>query len=359
MTRTAPVPPAAPVPDMSASDYDYDLPAELIAQEPAARRTDARLMHLPPAGPPRHLRFTEFARLLAPDDLLVLNETKVLPARLRLARASGGAVEALLVRPEGSAWRALLRPTRRLRAGEVLSGGDGSYRLVVREVGAEALVEAEGLSMPDILARFGETPLPPYVRRAARSDDRERYQTVYARVPGAVAAPTAGLHFDDTTLADLAAAGVRVARLVLHVGPGTFRPLPEGDLAHHALEAERYEVPADVAAGVHAARARGARVVAVGTTVVRALESSAAAGWAPAGTATLVLSAAHRLRAVDGIFTGMHEPGTSHFELLAAFAPKEALSALAEHAERAGYLGHELGDSCLILPARELRRQAA
>jgi len=335
----------------SASDFDYELPEERIAQHPAARRTDARLMHLPASGVPRHLRFADFPSLVAPRDLLVLNETKVLPARLRLTRQSGGAVEALLVRPERDGWRALLKPTRRLRAGETLAGGEGAFRLVVRELSAEALVAAEGLPMEEILARFGETPLPPYVRRAATAEDRERYQTVYARVPGAVAAPTAGLHFDESTLAGLAASGVRAARVILHVGPGTFRPLPDGDLGAHTLEAERYEVPAAVAAEIRDARARGGRVVAVGTTVVRALESWAAAGepaGGAAGETRLFVRGDFPFRVVDALLTNFHLPRSSLLCLVAAFAGRERVLAAYREAVAERYRFYSYGDATFL-----------
>lgn len=334
-----------------ASDFDYDLPNELIAQEPVPRRADSRLLVLPAEGPSQHLRFAALPRLLRAGDLVVLNETKVLPARLRVARKSGGHVEVLLVRPEGAAWRAMLRPARRLRPGEVLEGDGGHFRLVVREVGREGLVEPEGLSMEEILTCFGATPLPPYVRRAPTDADRERYQTVYARVPGAVAAPTAGLHFDAATLAEVEQVGAHLERLVLHVGPGTFRPLPEGDLAAHELESERYELPAALAANVRAARSRGSRIVAVGTTVVRALESWALAGE-PAegivGQTRLFIRPPFRFRVVDALVTNFHLPRSSLLCLVAAFARRERVLAAYRTAVQEGYRFYSYGDATFL-----------
>ncbi|MFN8176661.1 MAG: tRNA preQ1(34) S-adenosylmethionine ribosyltransferase-isomerase QueA [bacterium] len=351
MTAVVPEPRPSPAPSTSAADFDYELPEALIAQHPAPRRADSRLLHLAADAPPRHLRFVDFPALLRPADLLVLNETEVLPARLEAARATGGAVEVLLVRPEGDAWRALLKPARRLRIGETLTGGGGAFRLTVREAGAEGLVAAEGLPMEEILRRFGETPLPPYVRRAATPADRERYQTVYARVPGAVAAPTAGLHFDEAMLAAVAAAGVDVTRLVLHVGPGTFRPLPDGSLEGHVLEAERYEVPAETASAIRAARVRGGRVVAVGTTVVRALESWALAGEPATGTCgetRLFIRGAFDFRVVDALLTNFHLPRSSLLCLVAAFSGRERVLAAYAEAVRERYRFYSYGDATFL-----------
>jgi len=335
-----------------AADFDYDLPDALIAQEPAPRRADARLLHLPASGPPVHRAFRDLPSLLRAGDLLVLNETRVIAARVAARRETGGAVEVFLVRREGDGWRALLRPARRIRPGERLRGGDGAFGLVVESMDAEgAAVRVEGIPADELPERFGHVPLPPYIRRADLPADRERYQTVFARVPGAVAAPTAGLHFDEATLAEVAAAGARVARIVLHVGPGTFRPLPDGDLDAHALDAERYEVPAAAAAAVLATRAAGGRVVAVGTTVVRSLESWAAAGASPdggAGDTRLFIRPPFDFRAVDALLTNFHLPRSSLLCLVAAFSGTERILAAYREAVAARYRFYSYGDATFL-----------
>jgi len=331
-----------------ASDFDYELPEDRIAQVPCAARADAKLMHLARAGSPAHRLFRDFPALLRRGDVLVLNETRVLPARLALRRASGGAVEALLVREDAGGWRALLRPAKRLRAGEILRGADGEFTVRVRELAeGDAIVEFPDRPAEDVMARWGSVPLPPYVRRDPTDEDVERYQTVYARVPGAVAAPTAGLHFDAGTLARVEAVGAKVARLVLHVGPGTFRPLPEGDLAAHRLDSERFEIPAPAWEAVERARAAGGRVVAVGTTVVRALETAAASGELH-GSTELFIRPPFEFRRVDALLTNFHLPRSSLVCLVAAFSGRERiLDAYREAVER-GYRFYSYGDATFL-----------
>ena len=336
---------------MNASDFDYELPEDLVAQVPAARRGDARLLHVPPSGPPVHRAFGELPSLLRAGDLLVLNETRVIPARLFAERASGGRTEVFLVRPEGDAWRALLRPRKRLREGETLTGGAGAFTVEIRAFdGDEAIVAVAspgGLDTFEVLERHGSVPLPPYVRRDATPDDRERYQTVYARVPGAVAAPTAGLHFDDDGLAAVAAAGVDIVRLVLHVGLGTFRPLPDGDLAGHRLHPERYEIsPAAWDRILETGRA-GGRIVAVGTTVVRALESCAASGRL-AGDTDLFIRPPYEFRVVDALVTNFHLPRSSLLCLVAAFAGRDRILDAYREAVRRRYRFFSYGDATFL-----------
>lgn len=342
---------------MRAADFDYELPDELVAQAPAPRRADARLLHVPALGPPVHRAFRDLPGLLREGDLLVLNETRVVPARLRTRRATGAEVEVFVVRRAGARWQVLLRPARRVRVGEVLVGGEGAFRLRVTALDAGSasveLLDAPGADVPggDVLEAFGETPLPPYIRRAPTEDDRERYQTVFARVPGAVAAPTAGLHFDDAMLAACGARGAEIARLVLHVGPGTFRPLPKGDLDAHALDAEPYEVPPAVAAAIGRVRAEGGRIVAVGTTVVRALESWALAGSPAEGVAgetRLFVKPPFAFRAVDALVTNFHLPRSSLLCLVSAFAGRERLLAAYREAVRERYRFYSYGDATFL-----------
>lgn len=294
----------------------------------------------------------------------MLNETRVLPARLETRRAAGGAVELFLLEPvEDGAWRALARPLKRLREGEFLDGAAGAFRArITRRDEAEVRVafeDGEGRAMDGaaVLEKWGAVPLPPYVRRAPTEEDRVRYQTVFARVPGAVAAPTAGLHFDEPLLEEIRGRGVDIATLVLHVGPGTFRPLPDGDdeLSAIRLDPERYEIPVATQAAVLRARASGGRVVACGTTVVRALETAArdvdrAAKTSAAcvGSTTLFIHPPFAFRVVDALVTNFHLPRSSLLCLAAAFAGRERILAAYDLAVREGYRFYSYGDATFL-----------
>jgi S-adenosylmethionine:tRNA ribosyltransferase-isomerase len=339
-------------------ELDYALPPERIAQQPAERRDGARLLVLERAsGLRHHARISDLPQWLRPGDLLVRNATRVLPARLRGQKASGGAAEALLLGASPTipgAQRALVRCRGRLRPGLKLRferegiGLDAEV-LAVAEDG-EALLAFPSSADPYAL---GEMPLPPYVRRAAPCDeDAERYQTVYARVPGSVAAPTAGLHFTPELLERLAGAGVASAELLLHVGPGTFRPLRPEDLAAGRLHAERFELPAEAAQAVADARACGGRVVAVGTTSCRVLEHCAGEDGgvrAARGETGLLIAPGHRFRAVDALLTNFHLPRSSLLLLVAAFAGRDAVLGAYAEAVELGYRFYSYGDAMLIL----------
>jgi S-adenosylmethionine:tRNA ribosyltransferase-isomerase len=342
-------------PELDLDDYDYALPPERIAQHPTPERDGARLMLLERAGGrTRHRHIRDLPELLDPGDLLVLNATRVLPARLRGRKASGGAAEALLLGPAGAGrFRALVRTGGRLRPGLKLRfGADAS--------GLEAEIAERGESGEVLLAfgsgpspySLGETPLPPYIRRDAPDPrDAERYQTVFARVPGSVAAPTAGLHLSERLLAALEARGVERAELVLHVGPGTFRPLQPPDLARGALHAEGYELSEETARRIAAARARGARVVAVGTTSARVLESCADGRGgvrAGRGETRLFLRPGSRFQVVDALLTNFHLPRSSLLLLVAAFAGREAVLRAYAEAVAAGYRFYSYGDAMLV-----------
>lgn len=340
---------------MKPSDFSYDLPAELIAQHPLPRRRDARLLHLPAAAPPVHRRFVDFPNLLSPGDVLVLNETRVLPARLQVSRASGGMVELLLLEREsvaeekGERWRAMAKPARRIRPDEILSGGGGAFQVrVVERVGPDVRVEFLESGVEKLLERFGEVPLPPYLHREAEPEDRARYQTVFARVAGAVAAPTAGLHFDAEMLNELREKGIETANIVLHVGPGTFRPLPEEDvdLSEVHLDPERFEIPAGTARILESARARGARVIACGTTVARALETYARGK--DRGTTSLFIHPPFRFEIVDALLTNFHLPRSSLLCLVCAFAGRERILAAYEEAVRERYRFYSYGDATFL-----------
>lgn len=338
--------------------YDYVLPLDRIAQEPVEPRDAARLLVLDRSGG----RWCDAAvrdlpRFLRSGDCLVVNDTRVIPARLegRLAD-EGRPVEALLVREvEASVWEALTRPARACRPGATLLLGGGAFR--ARVVGAgergrrRLRIEGPG-PVFDLIRAHGQVPLPPYIRRRPNPRDRERYQTVYAARDGAVAAPTAGLHLTPELLDRLAAGGVEIHRITLHVGPGTFQPVRVARVADHHVEPEAYEVPAAAAEAVSRARAAGRRVVAVGTTTVRALETAATplgAVRAEAGWTDLTIVPGYRFRVVDALLTNFHLPRSSLLLLVAAFAGREAVLAGYRHALAAGYRFYSYGDAMLIL----------
>jgi S-adenosylmethionine:tRNA ribosyltransferase-isomerase len=339
--------------------FDYDLPSHLIAQEPAEPRDAARLLALDRAsGERRDLRFADLPDLLRPGDCVVVNTSRVIPARLEGEIGTGGRpVELLLVRelaPER--WEALVRPGRRCRPGAriLLAGGAALATVVGREPGGSRIVEIEApWPVWELLARHGRPPLPPYIERhaAPKPEDRERYQTVYAREPGSVAAPTAGLHFTPELMGRLGARGIEVHGLCLHVGPGTFRPIKATRIEGHRMDGEAVAIPPATAAAVTRARAEGRRVVAVGTTTTRALEWAAEGRGgvaARAGAADLFIRPPHRFAVVDALLTNFHLPRTTLLVLVAAFAGRERILDAYRHAAAAGYRFYSYGDAMLI-----------
>lgn len=342
---------------MRLEDLDYELPPELIAQHPAPRREDSRLLVVERATGRLHdARFADIGRWLEPGDALAINETRVFPARLDVRRVSGGRVELLFVRPESDgAWRVLARPAKKADVGAVLHTEDNALELEVVETGegGERIVRVARGNLTEALALHGQMPLPPYIHRAVEPADRERYQTVFARVDGAVAAPTAGLHFSQELLESLASKGVAQAPVLLHVGPGTFRPISTSDPTEHRMDEEYFEVPEASVQRLLAARAQGARIVAVGTTAVRALESAcdanggalaAASGW----TRKYILPP-YAFRAVDALLTNFHLPRTTLLLLVAAFAGPNLVRAAYAHAVRERYRFYSYGDAMLVV----------
>jgi S-adenosylmethionine:tRNA ribosyltransferase-isomerase len=332
-------------------DFDYELPASSIAQE-AAPRGESRLLAIDLPGPERHARVGDLPRLLRPGDLLVLNDTRVIPARLFGRRApSGGNLELLLIEPLGDReWDALVKPGRRARPGTVIEL-DGLTAEVVdkREDGRHRLRFSEPVEPH--LDRLGHIPLPPYIHRPDTAEDRERYQTVYAANPGAVAAPTAGLHFTAALLEEIAAAGVEIARVTLHVGIGTFRPVAVEWIEEHRMDRERYEIGEEAAAAIRRARERAGRVVAVGTTVVRTLESAALAGGGQvlpgSGATELFITPGFHFQVVDALLTNFHLPRSTLLMLVSALAGRERVLAAYEEAVREGYRFYSYGDAML------------
>jgi S-adenosylmethionine:tRNA ribosyltransferase-isomerase len=340
--------------------FDYSLPPELIAQAPAEPRDSARLLVIPrDGGPLRHDIFRHLGRYLAPGDLLVLNRTRVLPARLVGHRADTGRarVELLLLRPErAGVWEALGRPGRRLRPGTPLVFGAGLLRaeVVARTAHGTLQVRFVPPEILPLLDQVGQVPLPPYIRGWQGAP--ERYQTVYADTPGSAAAPTAGLHFTPELLAALQAQGIGVAYLVLHVGLDTFRPVVEEDARAHRMHQEYCSVPDEVVGAIAAARARAGRVIAVGTTVVRALETAALAaerhGTALAsytGWTDLYITPGYRFRAIDGLITNFHLPRSTLLLLVSALIGRERLLAAYAEAIAHRYRFYSFGDATLIL----------
>lgn len=341
------------------ADFDFELPAELIAQHPAAERSASRLLD-GTGTQPVDRTFRDLPALLAPGDLLVFNDTRVVKARLHGHKASGGAVEALVERVLPPApgvphavW-AHLRASKSPRPGSTVRfGGEAGFDAeVLGRAGPDhALFHLRFPSEPfALLEAHGRVPLPPYITHADDADDERRYQTVFAARPGAVAAPTAALHFDEGVLAALAAAGVQTARVTLHVGAGTFQPVRVERIAEHRMHSEWYEVGEATVAAVVATRARGGRVIAVGTTTVRSLESAARAGTLvpTTGETDIFITPGFDFRVVDLLITNFHLPRSTLMMLISAFAGHAHVMALYRHAVAQRYRFFSYGDSMLL-----------
>jgi S-adenosylmethionine:tRNA ribosyltransferase-isomerase len=344
---------------MKISDFDYELPRELIAQRPPAERSAGRLLRLDGAGGRlRDCHVRDLPELLSPGDLLVFNDTRVIPARLFGRKPSGGAVELLLERilaPDRVLAHA--RASKPLReGGRVLLAADIEARVLARR-GELFELTLTGAPVDVVLGRYGHVPLPPYIERSAGRGDWRRYQTVFAREPGAVAAPTAGLHFDESLLRRLTAAGIGHCFITLHVGAGTFQPVRTEDVRAHHMHSEYARVDESICAAVARTRQAGGRVVAVGTTVVRSLESAAAAGELQpfVGETDLFIYPGFKFRAVDALITNFHLPRSSLLMLVAAFVGREPMLAAYGHAVRERYRFFSYGDAMLALPAPGVR----
>jgi S-adenosylmethionine:tRNA ribosyltransferase-isomerase len=353
------------------SDYDYALPPELIAQTPSPRRGESRLLVVKrkdaaqrrkgattqSEGEFEDRRFSDLLELIPPGDLLVLNTTRVRHARLVGRRASGAPAEVLLIHPAGDGtWVAMGKPGSALRTGRRVDLGQG-ISIETVEILKEGYrkVRVVGATAEEAMDRVGRVPLPPYIEREPTADDAVRYQTVFAEQPGSVAAPTAGLHLTEAMLAALGRRGVGIARLSLEVGPGTFKPVAEEDPARHPMHPEQFEIPPEAAELVTEARRRGAAVWAVGTTVVRALESAAREeGTVPAGRAEtrLMITPGYRFRIVDRLVTNFHLPRSTLLMLVAGFAGFDLVMAAYRHAVRERYRFYSYGDAMLLERAR-------
>ena len=338
---------------MKTSDFEFDLPEQLIAQHPLPERSASRLLTLDRAnGRISDRRFAELPDLLRADDLLVFNNTRVIPARLWAAKSSGGRVEIMLERLiDARMALAQLRANRKPALdSELVIEGNVRLRVVGREGEFWRLEVLDGPDWPALLEAVGHMPLPPYIERADEPGDRDRYQTVYSHVPGAVAAPTAGLHFDEALLARIDALGVRRAFCTLHVGAGTFQPVRAERIEDHVMHAEWLRVDQGLVDAVAETRARGGRVIAVGTTAVRSLETAAASGQLQpyTGDSRLFIYPGYPFRVVDGMITNFHLPGSTLIMLVSAFAGREAVLAAYRHAVEQEYRFFSYGDAMFV-----------
>ena len=351
---------------MNRGDFDFQLPEELIALRPAAEREAARLLVVHPDGRLEHRRFRDLPEYLHAPDLLVVNDSRVLPAQLlgtRLPRQEGGPNAAIALtlhtRLGADRYRAFAKPARRLHAGDRLLLGDGLRAMVEARADAEVFLKFEqaGEELDLLLEREGYMPLPPYIasRRPADVQDRTDYQTVYADRKGSVAAPTAGLHFSAALLARLAEKGIGRADVTLHVGPGTFLPVTVEDPAQHKMHPEWAEISETVAARINQAREAGGRIAAVGTTALRTLESAAGAGGAVQsfeGETDIFITPGHVFRTAELLVTNFHLPGSTLFMLVCAFSGTAVMQRAYAQAIAAGYRFYSYGDACLLLRAQ-------
>ncbi len=346
---------------MKLSDFDYDLPESLIARRPPERREAARLLELTDDGcVDRMVR--ELPRLVTPGDVWVINDTRVIPARLLGRKDSGGRAELLLIEPVGEpvgkladvtdVWRAWGRANKPLRPGTRIAIADGFSAEVLARDGKEVTVRltADDGDVAAAIERHGHMPLPPYLDRPDTEEDRARYQTVFARHPGAVAAPTAGLHLTPELMRAMEDAGAHFARVTLHVGPGTFQPVQAERIADHVMHEERYRVPEETARRVNEARAAGRRIVAVGTTSLRTLEAAGADGRlvAGAGRTRLFITPGYRFRIVDALLTNFHLPRSTLLMLVCAMGGRAQVMAAYRHAMAAGYRFYSYGDAMFV-----------
>lgn len=342
---------------MKTSDFEYELPQELVAQYPAKRRDESRLLVLDrETGEIEHRVFRDILGYVVPGDLLVVNESAVIPARfVGRKKDTGGAAEMFLLKEVApSRWEVLVKPGARIRKGAVLEFGSGSLRAEVqRELGGgkrEVMLTAEG-QLDRAIDGLGQVPLPPYIQREPEDVDRERYQTVYARVRGAVAAPTAGLHFTDSLLNEIREKGVRIVSVLLHVGLGTFRPVSADDPEAHSMEEEYFELSPEAAEAVNETRRNAGRVFAVGTTTVRVLETLAGKDGtvSPGGGWTgLYIKPPYEFRCVDALVTNFHLPRSTLLMLVSAFGERRKVLACYREAVEKRYRFYSYGDAMLI-----------
>ena len=338
---------------MKTSDFMYDLPESQIAQTPIEPRDHSRLLAISADTEPEHRHFYDILEYLHPGDALVINETRVIPARLYGERAGGGACEVLLLKQLGpKRWKTLVRPGRRLRPGAVVTFGGGAMKATMiseTEAGGRVVeFECEG-TFEETLDRLGEMPLPPYIHE--KLQDRDRYQTVYAKQDGSAAAPTAGLHFTPELLEKIREKGVRIIPVLLHVGLGTFRPVQAEDVEDHVMHSEYYEVTEESARAITEVKQSGGRIIAVGTTSVRTLESAAKEDGsiqAVSGWTNIFIKPGYRFKLVDCLITNFHLPGSTLIMLVSALLGREKTLSVYETAVKEGYRFFSFGDAMFI-----------
>ncbi|MBP6535091.1 MAG: tRNA preQ1(34) S-adenosylmethionine ribosyltransferase-isomerase QueA [Arenimonas sp.] len=340
---------------MKKTDFSFDLPADLIAQAPLSGRSDSRLLVVPPASASFEDRqFSQLGDYLKAGDLMVFNDTRVIPARLFGQKQTGGQVEILIERLlPAQQVRAQIGASKSPKPGSRIALGDGtSLKVIDRDGGFYRLQFETAEPVETLLNRLGKMPLPPYIQRAADAADESRYQTVFARHAGAVAAPTAGLHFDQAMLDGLRQKGVEFGHITLHVGAGTFQPMRSDDVKDHVMHSEWLNVGAELCAQIAAARTRGGRVIAVGTTVVRALESASVDGELKpfAGDTRIFIFPGYRIRSVDALVTNFHLPESTLLMLVSAFAGKQRVFDAYRHAVEQKYRFFSYGDAMLLFP---------
>jgi len=336
---------------MKLSEFDYDIPQERIAQHPLSKREASRLCVINrESGRFEHRLFKDIVEFLNPGDVIVFNNTKVIPARLYGVRSSGGKTEILLLKElQKNVWEAIMKGP--FRGSVALKGGITAH---VSPSNGVVRVRFEGGDIRSALDKIGVMALPPYIKRAAVRADTERYQTVYADKEGAIAAPTAGLHFTDKIIHAIKKKGVEVKMLTLHVGYGTFKPVRESDIKDHVMDVEFYEIPEETADTVNLAKSEGRRVVSVGTTVTRALEASASGGSGSRvksghGSASIFIYPGYKFRIIDALFTNFHQPQSTPMMLTSAFAGLSLLKKAYAGAQEAGYRFFSYGDAILII----------
>ena len=346
---------------MHISEFDYELPEELIAQHPLSQRDASRMLVLDrQSGRWKDSEFASLPEYLRPQDVLVLNNTRVFSARLKARRmTSGGSIQLLLLRQvERNVWEVLGKPAQRLKKGLRVSieGSRVGGEVVAELDEGRRLIRFEAREdFTELIEQLGEPPLPPYIKRLDRAlqEDRERYQTVYAKASGAIAAPTAGLHFTARTLEQIRMRGIAIVEIILHVGYGTFEPVRVNDVTQHHVAAEQFSISRKAAATINNRRAVGGRVVAVGTTTTRALESSASVSgeicWSPMRDTPITIVPGYKFRAVDVLLTNFHLPRSSLLILVSAFASRESILASYRHAVREHYRFYSYGDCMLIV----------
>jgi S-adenosylmethionine:tRNA ribosyltransferase-isomerase len=336
---------------MHVDDFDFALPEALIAQHPLPSRDASRLLDLT-GGDMADRQIRDLPALVRPGDVWVINDTRVIPARLLGTKPSGGRVELLLLEPAGDTdvWLAWGKANRPLRAGERIGIADGFSAEVLGRDGKQVRVRLCAADVPAAIEAHGHMPLPPYIQRSDGSNDRARYQTVFAANPGAVAAPTAGLHLTEALMRAMEQAGACFAHLTLHVGPGTFQPVQVDRVEDHPMHSEFYAVPEATADRINAARREGRRIVAVGTTALRALEAAGASGTLAAGSGRtdIFIYPGYRFRVVDTLLTNFHLPRSTLLMLVAAMIGRERLLAAYAHAMASGYRFYSYGDAMLV-----------